>query len=67
MKPDIALHAVFPDFAAMTQRELEEFILASLHEMSLSAKRIGMMKETRDSIQEAIAQMEAHLPRKLSS
>lgn len=67
MKTNIAQCEVFPDFGAMTRLELEEFILASLHEMSLSAERIEMMKETRNSIQEAIAQIEARLPRELSS
>ncbi len=58
---------VLTDLAGMTQAELEAFIIAQLHELAISAQRIEMLNETRDSIEEHVAEMEARFPRKLSA
>jgi len=57
----------WPDVASMSDKELQEMIVASLKSIAISAQRAAMPEETRDSVQAAVAKMEAHFPREFSS
>jgi hypothetical protein len=67
MKNFIAQDRALPDLDGMTQEELEEHIISSLHQLAISAERIEMLRESCDTIKEPIAGTAARFPRKLCS
>jgi len=57
----------WPDVDNMSDKELQELIVATLKKISISAQRAAMPEQTRDSIQASVAKMEAHFPHEYSS